>query len=534
MGNTLTLSALLTYYKRKDIQKAMVAHAKDKEIAIKFGEKGFGKRPDTLQYENDILELAKQGATSFHSSEELWKSPQQLNPLMKRKDTDNLRKGWDLVLDIDCPHWMLSKLITWLIVKTLKEEGISDLSVKFSGNKGFHIGVPFESFPARFEGNNTSLLFPEYARKIASYILDKISLRHIVITSDNKVEFGKKYPLSVKELIQVAPKPDELFTNLCTKCSKPKKDEGAKTEFVCSKCETRIFSEEDEDYRTCPKCKSIMEKMGKSAVKCICGSESFEKRFNPFSIIEVDTILISSRHLYRMPYSLHEKSGLASVPIDPEKILDFEKKQADPANLVVSNFVFLDRKNAAGGAKRLLMEARDWKAEQNIIDSLEEKRSAKKYSDFEALQEAIPEDFFPPCIKKGLKGIDDGKKRFMFLLVNFLSSVGWDHDGINKLLKEWNKKNKEQLREVLIVGQLRYHQQQKKRILPPNCQNSMYYKDMQICSPDNLCQKIKNPVNYSKRKTFYLNKDGKGNKKGKEAAKKEPVKGTITKETEKQ
>ena len=35
--------------------------------------------------------------------------------------------------------------------------------------------------------------------------------------------------------------------------------------------------------------------------------------------LEIDTVLISSRHLYRMPYSLHEKSGLVSLPINPGK-----------------------------------------------------------------------------------------------------------------------------------------------------------------------------------------------------------------------
>ena len=68
----LDLSTCLKYYKREDIQKEIIENAKDKETAIKFGEKGFGKRPDILQYPKDILELAKQGATSFHVSEERW------------------------------------------------------------------------------------------------------------------------------------------------------------------------------------------------------------------------------------------------------------------------------------------------------------------------------------------------------------------------------------------------------------------------------------------------------------------------------
>ena len=86
--------------------------------------------------------------------------------------------------------------------------------------------------------------------------------------------------------------------------------------------------------------------------------------------------------------------------------------------------------------------------------------------------------------------------------------------GIEKLLKDWNQKNDEQLREVIITGQLRYHKQQKKKILPPNCENKMYYKDLQVCTPDNVCQRIKNPVNYTKRKAFILSKQGEPGKGG--------------------
>ena len=101
----------------------------------------------------------------------------------------------------------------------------------------------------------------------------------------------------------------------------------------------------------------------------------------------------------------------------------------------------------------------------------------------------------------------------MFILVNFLSSLGWGYEQIEQKLEEWNKKNPEPLREVLIKGQTRYHKQQKKKVLPPNCANSMYYKDFRVCVPDNLCQKIKNPVNYSRIKIRYLEKEKKTSKK---------------------
>ena len=103
------------------------------------------------------------------------------------------------------------------------------------------------------------------------------------------------------------------------------------------------------------------------------------------------------------------------------------------------------------------------------------------------------------------KGIEDGRKRFLFCIVNFLNSVGWSYEDIEAYLKKWNSKNPDPLREVLILGQVRYHKANKKKILPPNCDNKSYYQDIRICHPDNLCQKIKNPVQYSKRKAFFLN-----------------------------
>ena len=104
----IPLNVSLSHYKRADIQEEIIANARDREIAIKFND-SFGKRPDVLRNNSDILELAKQGATSFHASEELWRSPLQLDPMMKRIDVENLRIGWDLVLDIDCKFLDYSK-----------------------------------------------------------------------------------------------------------------------------------------------------------------------------------------------------------------------------------------------------------------------------------------------------------------------------------------------------------------------------------------------------------------------------------------
>lgn len=453
MTDTISLGALLMHYKRKDIQDAIVEHAKDKEVAIKFGEKGFGKRPDTIQYQNDILEFARQGATSFHASEELWRNPLQLDPMMKKSDMESLRKGWDLVLDIDCKFLEYSKIAADLVVKALKHHGISCVSCKFSGNHGFHIAVPFEAFPETVLNKDTRELFPEAPRRIAFYLKEMIR-SHLA-----------------KEILKKG------------------------------------------DINT------VTKKTGKSFNELVPKGE-----FDPFRILDIDTLLISSRHLYRMPYSFNEKSGLVSVPIDPEKIIEFDRELAKPENVAIKH-IFIDRRNAQKNeAKQLIVQAFDFSIKKE--SEFEQQREKRQYQDIEALQKAIPEEFFPPCIKKGMAGLEDGKKRFMFILVNFLTSVGWDYEKIEQSLKDWNKKNKDELREVLLVGQLRYHKHQKKSILPPNCNNGMYYKDMQLCLPDSLCEKIKNPVNYAKRKVYYLNREkenmkGKGRKKVKEKNPKE-------------
>src|SRR3972149_650727 len=130
----IPISAVLNHYKRPEIQQAIIEHAMDKEVAIKFGDNGFGKRPDILQYPNDVLELAKKGATSFHVSEERWNNPLQLSTGLRASELDDMRSGWDLIIDVDFPVWNISKIITSAIIRALKKHGIKSVTCKFSGN----------------------------------------------------------------------------------------------------------------------------------------------------------------------------------------------------------------------------------------------------------------------------------------------------------------------------------------------------------------------------------------------------------------
>jgi hypothetical protein len=205
---------------------------------------------------------------------------------------------------------------------------------------------------------------------------------------------------------------------------------------------------------------------------------------------------------------MHEKSGLASMTIPIGKVLTFEKNTASPETIDVSkNPVFLDSSKAVKGeALSLMVAAFDFGKEDMAVKNMIEDDKIKNKSKikFEEIGQAVPVELFPPCILKILEGLKDGKKRSMFILTNFLTSVGWSHDKAEELLLEWNKKNSPSLREGDIRGQIRYHKQKNKKVLPPNCRS--YYQDFGVCFPDSLCDRIKNPVQYSKRKSFMLNK----------------------------
>src|SRR3989338_7386650 len=419
----------LRFYKRKDIQDAIIAHAQNKEIGMRYNE-SFGKRPDILAYPKEILELSLRGVTSFHASEELWENPLELETNKSKKELDQLRIGWDLVLAIDCKFLDYSKIAANLIIQFLKYCGVKDVSCKFSGNKGLHIGIPFEAFPKKAGETNTKDMFPDAAKRIAFYIKENI-----------KAELSK-----------------------------------------------RILEFEGNSFA------KVKEKVGLEGEEIIrYESNEFNDKIAKLDVdkfLEIDTVLISSRHLYRMPYSLHEKSGLVSLPIDPEKVMEFQKEMAKPGSILAPMFTFLDRNVSGESARQLLVQALDFDVKLE-----EEKEHTKKEYDELKLTSPIKEDFFPPCMKLLLQGIGDGKKRGVFILMNYLGKIGWNKEEIEAYLKQWNAKNAEPLREVYIKGQLHSFKAGDK--LPPNCSNDAYYRSIGICKPDSFCPRIKNPVNYT-------------------------------------
>jgi len=406
----------LTYYSRKDIQQAIFEFCKNRETIPSYMMQNFGKRPDTLEYPTELTQAIKKGATSFHCSEEIWESPLDIKQEMTPEQYNQLRIGWDLLIDIDSKYLDYSKITAELIIQALEFSGIKNYGVKFSGSKGFHIIVPWKAFPQQVYESKTSDMFPEYARIISLYLTEII---------------------------------------------KPK----------------------------------LIEKI----TKLSGNHKSYIKDFEAPKQVMPDIILVSPRHLFRVPYSLHEKTTLASIVLTKEQIYNFQPKDADPLKAEVKNFYPTPEQDEA---KELLITALDW-YKQN-------KPETKPKKQFKQITIDKRKITYPPCINKIMQGMKDGKKRALFILINYFKSLDFDIDEIETIITEWNKKNSPQLRSGYITTQLDWHKKQK-QILPPNCDKD-YYKGIGVCLPDNICKLIKNPVNYTVRMQFRNSRSKKDDK----------------------
>jgi hypothetical protein len=480
----IQLSTLIKHYKRRDVQEAMVTHTADREVAARYNEK-FGSRPDIIHYPNDVLESAKQGATSFHCSEERWRNPLHLSTELRPRELTELRIGWDLVIDVDSKNWEFAKLISHSIVKVIKGFGITSVSVKFSGNKGFHIGVPFEAFPPRIHGKETKSLFPEGPKRIALYIIHLLEEKFFDI-------IPYKNPVDIADAIGVTEA--ELMIRICTHCNKKQRKRNT-IEFICSNCDNRFKTAQHLNYKSCEKCKKLMTKNTQQESCIYCNRKEFVTKLDMERVLEIDTLLISSRHLYRAPYSLHEKSGLVSIPIDPNTIMEFKREYARPEK-VITTYSFLSRTAEPDEARLLFLQAFD--------HTIKQQEQSYTPGEIKIPETAIAEEHFPTCIKK-LGVLEDGKKRAMFILINFLRSVGWNAEQVEQYVRSWNKNHPEPLRENYLIGQLRT-MKTKKPILPPNCANINYYQSLGCKCDDNICSRVKNPVNYAKRAAKYAQK----------------------------
>jgi hypothetical protein len=228
----------------------------------------------------------------------------------------------------------------------------------------------------------------------------------------------------------------------------------------------------------------ISELTSEKTSKYITGDE---KAGDSVEKVAPDIVLVSSRHLFRAPYSLHEKTGLASIVITKQELENFQPSDADPLKVKIRNYM---PESKEGEARELLIQALDWYKEK-IQNETKTNKTGKVYKEIEIDRSKI---VYPPCIQCMLKGLKDGKKRSLFILISYLNSLNFSRQEIEEKITEWNAKNTPPLKQGYVDSQLSYAFKHKK-IMPPNCDK--YYKDINICRPAALCQKIKNPLNYT-------------------------------------
>jgi len=418
----MNLRDIYEYYSRKDVKEALLEMSKSREVVGVFKNSAFGSRPNTLMYPQDVLSMVKTGIIEFHSSVERWS-----NPMAVRLDNyEDMRVGWDLVLDLDCKEFEHGKIAAQVFVKALKKHGLTP-SVKFTGNRGFHIAVPWESIPKEIDYTSSVGMFPDLPRNIVEYL--------------------KKYV--------------------------------------------------EEDFEKALLKKFTVEQLAEQTGKKL-GDIFWNDKVRPFQVVDVDTVLLSPRHMYRMPYSLHHKTFLVSLPMSFGDLGDFKRKDAEPDKIKVKH-KFPEGK---GEAQLLISETLDW------VSKLHKKKKKELRRKIE-LTEKVSLDHAPPCIMNILNGLEDGKKRSIFIMINYLSSLKWSWDEIEAKLAEWNMKNKPPVSDNYLRMQIRWHKNREKTILPPNCSHKGWYEDFHVCKPNARCgwqkKTIKNPVNYSIKK-LGLNK----------------------------
>jgi DNA primase catalytic subunit len=495
----------VSYYSRPEIQTAMYEFCKHRETVANFNNRFFAKRPDTFDYPTDILNQAKQGATSFHTSEEIWQNPLDINTDMTPQQYNQIKTGWDLLIDIDSPFLDYAKIAARLLIEQFEKHGINNIGIKFSGGKGFHILIPFKAFPETFNGLQTKDQFPDWPRAIAEYLFKKIR-------NPMNEEILK---LSDKEKLK---EQGELISeHLCPKCATPTKTKQI-GKYICPdiKCKTQVESmRSNRKEMPCPGCNGKMKRVSQREIQrcetCKTSTSKLEAKSTYGGVIQpstqkqfkeeitikstedsVDIVLVSPRHLFRAPYSLHEKTAYASIPLTKDQVQGFKPSDADPLKITKIKS-FMPNSNS-GEAEQLLTQALK-EAEKN-----KPKEVTKKYDgqgiDLKGL--TITDAMFPPIIKKLLLGIpQDGRKRALSLLLSFFTSLEFPQDYIEEKIQAWNTKNYAPLKDAYIKAQVTWSMKNKR--LPPNYDKPIY-KEFGITSPP--APGIKNPINYTIRKAF--------------------------------
>lgn len=501
------------YYSNPKVQKVIADFSLGREVVPRYFE-GFGKRPDIIQYPSDLTGMVAKGATSFHGSEEIWRDPLALRSDILRDEMNDLRTSWDLLIDIDSQFLDWSKIVAKLILDVLESYGVNKYGVKYSGSRGFHIIVSGDAFPAEFNGQEKRHAFPEWPRIICQYIGFVMRKQY----QEQIKKFAPDVNLLQKRMNKTK---EEILETSCPACNGPSVKK-ISVSFECPDCKATIKRRDfkktarklrcvncpgileivnEEEYFFCDECKtSSFDKntgSGSGTVTYTKASRDDDGTFSSNFSEEIkgqaaggyDLVLVSPRHLFRMPYSLHEKTALSSIVISKQELENFSPRDASPLKVSVREY---KPKNTPGEGTKLLADALEW--HQKFI--AEEKRNEKKsYSSERTFTpvnlDNLTEAMYPASIKKLMLGLQDGKKRGLFVLITFLKSLGYSEEDIAEKVSKWNEKNEPPLKEGYVKSQLVWHFRQKKKILPPNYDNVSFYQDLGLIKEK---PKVKNPL----------------------------------------
>ncbi len=439
---------IFDYYSRDDVQQALLEVSADKEVAGIFKTGSFGQRPNVLVYPNDIVNMVKSGTVSFHGSVERWDNPMSLRTGMLKDDMDKLRKGFELIIDIDIKDFEFAKACTKIFFDELSKHGIKNIGVKYTGGKSFHLGVPFEAFPDRIDYKPTKSQYPIIPQVIISYLKQKT------------------FPKLADVILKLEPDIEKIASRLNLPAAALVGTGGLDVDKIIDSSRKMMWQD--------------------------AGIELIDKAVTGFvggAITEFG--LFTSRHMFRLPYSLHESSLLASLPIKISAIDKFDKNDAAPENVKVKEN-FLDRSmRDSDGMESLVREAMD-------LNSSKMKQEEAKKKFIITNSDKITEAFFPPSIKKIMAGLADGRKRSVLILFNFLRNMNWTDGEIENFISSWNEKNTPPLPLNYMRSQIRWLRASR-RMLPPNFENENFYRSMGINCDVEINAGSKNPVTFAIR-----------------------------------
>ncbi|MEA3248075.1 MAG: hypothetical protein U9Q73_00030, partial [Nanoarchaeota archaeon] len=272
-------------------------------------------------------------------------------------------------------------------------------------------------------------------------------------------------------------------------------------DMICPSCNGKMKRISQREIQYCELCKINTAKLEATSSFGGIQQQNTRQKFKEEVTIKstedsVDIVLVSPRHLFRAPYSLHEKTAFASIVLDKDKIETFKPTDADPLKITTPKSFMPNSEE--GEAKQLLIRA----IEEAHENKPEEKTKKYEGESINLKGLMITEKMYPPIIKKLLLGIkDDGRKRALSLILSFFVSLEFPQDFIEEKIETWNKKNYQPLKQGYIKSQILWYAKNKR--LPPNYDKPIY-KEFGIHSPPE--PGMKNPINYTIKKALQSGK----------------------------